>query len=62
MNKFLFIAPVAIFISAGPSLAQSGSQLIANPVPTSVEHSGGCRKSSPAGQCCHAGSEPLHCH
>jgi len=27
-----------------------------------LEHSGGCRKSSPAGQCCHAGSQPLHCH
>jgi len=27
-----------------------------------VEHGGGCRKSSPAGQCCHAGSKPLHCH
>jgi hypothetical protein len=27
-----------------------------------VSHSGGCRKSSPAGQCCHAGSQPLHCH
>jgi hypothetical protein len=29
-----------------------------------VEHGGGCRKSSPAGQCCHmdnsAGS--VHCH
>lgn len=25
-------------------------------------HSGGCRKDSPAGQCCHAGSQPLHCH
>jgi hypothetical protein len=27
-----------------------------------IEHGGGCRKSSPAGQCCHAGSKPLHCH
>ena len=26
------------------------------------EHGGGCRKSSPPGQCCHAGSQPLHCH
>lgn len=25
-------------------------------------HGGGCRKDSPAGQCCHAGSEPYHCH
>ncbi|MCK0166844.1 hypothetical protein MWU52_04700 [Jannaschia sp. S6380] len=27
-----------------------------------VAHGGGCRKSSPPGQCCHAGSQPLHCH
>lgn len=25
-------------------------------------HSGGCRKSSPPGKCCHAGSKPYHCH
>lgn len=25
-------------------------------------HGGGCRKASPPGQCCHAGSQPLHCH
>jgi len=28
----------------------------------SYAHGGGCRKDSPAGQCCHAGSEPYHCH
>ncbi len=27
-----------------------------------IEHGGGCRKSSSPGQCCHAGSKPLHCH
>lgn len=27
-----------------------------------VQHSGGCRKDSPRGQCCHAGSKPYHCH
>lgn len=27
-----------------------------------IEHSGGCRKDSPAGMCCHAGSQPYHCH
>lgn len=25
-------------------------------------HGGGCRKDSPRGQCCHAGSQPYHCH
>ncbi|CUH99729.1 hypothetical protein PHA8399_01854 [Leisingera aquaemixtae] len=27
-----------------------------------VQHGGGCRKDSPRGQCCHAGSKPYHCH
>ncbi|MBU3059229.1 hypothetical protein [Pseudomonas indica] len=27
-----------------------------------IEHGGGCRKDSPPGQCCHAGSQPYHCH
>lgn len=27
-----------------------------------VAHGGGCRKDSPPGQCCHAGSQPFHCH
>lgn len=32
-------------------------------VPTmALAHGGGCRKSSPPGQCCHAGSQPYHCH
>lgn len=29
---------------------------------TAFAHGGGCRKDSPQGQCCHAGSEPYHCH
>lgn len=31
-------------------------------VSNEIAHGGGCRKSSPRGQCCHAGSKPLHCH
>jgi len=27
-----------------------------------TEHGGGCRKDSPPGKCCHAGSQPYHCH
>jgi|26BtaG_2_1085354.scaffolds.fasta_scaffold00540_9 hypothetical protein len=29
---------------------------------TVLAHSGGCRKDSPPGKCCHAGSKPYHCH
>lgn len=31
-------------------------------VTTAYAHGGGCRKDSPRGQCCHAGSKPYHCH
>ena len=31
-------------------------------IATSYAHGGGCRKDSPPGQCCHAGSKPYHCH
>ena len=31
-------------------------------VAAAFAHGGGCRKDSPRGQCCHAGSQPLHCH
>lgn len=44
--------------------SHAGQQVTANPgaqVET-VWHGGGCRKDSPAGECCHAGSEPYHCH
>lgn len=31
-------------------------------VSAAAAHGGGCRKDSPQGQCCHAGSQPYHCH
>ena len=46
---------------AAPAVAAGESPRMAAPSGV-VEHGGGCRKSSPAGQCCHAGSEPYHCH
>lgn len=47
-----FAAPLA----AAPSGVAFGSDI------SVFDHSGGCRKDSPPGQCCHAGSQPLHCH
>lgn len=46
---FLFTLPALLSLSAGDSLA----------------HGGGCRKSSPPGQCCHADNSNggrVHCH
>ena len=57
---------VGIFVFAGlaaPALSASRALIPAGFIDTQIiSHSGGCRKSSPPGQCCHAGSKPLHCH
>lgn len=41
-------------VSTGVSVTTIGTETVA--------HGGGCRKDSPPGQCCHAGSQPYHCH
>jgi hypothetical protein len=66
MMKYLFVAAASIFV-AGSWAARIGAsfaherQIVAM---ERLEHGGGCRKSSPPGQCCHmdnrAGS--VHCH
>lgn len=45
-----------------------GNHTYANPTPAyaqeTLEHGGGCRKSSPPGKCCHRDSRTgtVHCH
>ena len=55
-----------VTLLAAFSLCLGVAPMVANAVgftdPETTAHSGGCRKSSPPGQCCHAGSQPLHCH
>lgn len=63
--KNLAIGFVLLFASHFPSLAiSSSSHGMTRADREVVEHGGGCRKSSPPGQCCHmdnkAGS--VHCH
>lgn len=60
MKKIILMSIVSltIMVSMNPSLATIKSAVTDDV----TSHSGGCRKSSPAGECCHAGSEPLHCH
>lgn len=62
--KTAMVLAIAALITFGghPVLVQAGSEpSIADQL---IEHGGGCRKSSPPGQCCHmdnkAGS--VHCH
>lgn len=62
MPKSLMIFATAALISAPAAFA--GLSVTQADVPSSdpIAHSGGCRKDSPPGQCCHAGSKPFHCH
>jgi len=47
--RFLALALVAtVALLSTPQIAEA--------------HGGGCRKDSPQGMCCHAGSQPYHCH
>lgn len=54
-SAVLALSPLAA--GAAPSMMQVQSGFSSE-----IGHSGGCRKDSPAGQCCHAGSQPYHCH
>ncbi len=62
--RTLLIVFVVVFVGF------SGIQAIAGITPVTgfegdiVEHGGGCRKSSPPGQCCHKNHKTgeVHCH
>ena len=60
MAKFIFIS-ITLALTT-PALAATAPAPGANPLAQELAHGGGCRKDSPPGRCCHAGSEPYHCH
>ncbi len=60
MKQFAIAAMLGMTIFT-PAFALPVSTLSFNADDT-VYHGGGCRKASPPGQCCHAGSQPYHCH
>lgn len=62
MRYLLTSAFILAAFAATPSLAATTALQQSKSVANEVEHSGGCRKDSPRGQCCHAGSQPYHCH
>lgn len=53
---------VTLTLSAHVVSAQNPAPLPGMTDTQTVAHGGGCRKDSPPGQCCHAGSQPYHCH
>ncbi|WP_179379847.1 hypothetical protein [Jannaschia marina] len=57
-----YIVLCAALALATPALAAAPATGTPGLGAQEVSHDGGCRKNSPPGQCCHAGSQPLHCH
>ena len=53
---------LALGVAAGGASASVPVTATAEGVGDVVQHGGGCRKDSPPGKCCHAGSQPYHCH
>ena len=62
MNKVILGLILGGLSLTGPATASVSSPPKGTVQNEVVKHGGGCRKSSPAGKCCHAGSKPLHCH
>lgn len=61
--KTIILATSLFALAIGPSIAaENFSGRVVSEVSEEVQHGGGCRKDSPQGQCCHAGSKPYHCH
>jgi len=58
----MLICALTGFTTVIPVQASALSTWQTSFVVSETAHGGGCRKSSPKGQCCHAGSQPLHCH
>ena len=62
MRVTFLATTIACFASFSPAFAGLPSSALTFGSQSEIAHGGGCRKSSPAGQCCHAGSQPYHCH
>ncbi|WP_417826461.1 hypothetical protein [Thalassospira povalilytica] len=61
-TAMMLVITVLIAFGAHHVPAQAGSELAI--VDQLIEHGGGCRKSSPPGQCCHMDRKAgtVHCH
>ena len=62
MRKLIIMAFALSAFSFQYSTAAASAVPVVTPQEDEVSHGGGCRKSSPPGKCCHAGSKPYHCH
>ncbi|WP_138934539.1 hypothetical protein [Roseovarius arcticus] len=62
IKKFTLVCTLVGASTVPLSAGSNGIALIDGLRDQVTAHSGGCRKNSPPGKCCHAGSKPLHCH
>ena len=64
--RFLFSALIALQMASVPATGLAAEQILPRTAVTEdvYEHGGGCRKSSPPGQCCHMDRRTgiVHCH
>lgn len=62
--KYLSSATVLCALTLGAPAIPAAAPLADGTFSPIVEHGGGCRKSSPPGQCCHMDrrSGSVHCH
>ena len=64
--KYFILYALAFFPFVGSSYSIAGSPALHfhPPIYEITEHGGGCRKSSPSGQCCHmqTSTGQVHCH
>jgi hypothetical protein len=62
--KKLMIATLVVQFFVAPTVIAASVLSTAAGVHTEIQHGGGCRKSSPPGQCCHMQKSVgvVHCH
>lgn len=64
--KFCIACVMAVLVfDVSATARKPDSSRISTGMEEIVEHGGGCRKSSPPGQCCHADNSrggAVHCH
>ena len=62
--KYLYVIAVSVFVLSGAAFAYADNTEGLQSGEAVVEHGGGCRKSSPPGQCCHMETRTglVHCH
>lgn len=62
--RIILLAGAMAVLSLGVDQTSAKVVVPSDPILSVAEHGGGCRKSSPPGQCCHMDNSTgrVHCH